>query len=57
LTLLSYPVAKGFDLSASIYNIFDTDYVRLYDFLPLATNSQVSVENGREFRLQARWQF
>jgi outer membrane receptor protein involved in Fe transport len=57
LTLVSYPVAGGLNLSASVYNIFDNEHVRLYDFLPLATSSQVSVENGREFRLQMGWQF
>jgi len=57
LTLLSYPVAHGFNVSASVYNIFDKDFVRVIAARPDKPDSERAVEDGREFRLQANWRF
>lgn len=57
LTVTSYPTDLGFNLSASIYNIFDEDYVRLVGSDPTNPASERAVEAGREFRLQAKWDF
>ncbi len=57
LTLTSYPTDLGFNLSASIYNIFDEDYVRLVGANPDDVSSERAVEAGREFRVQAKWDF
>ena len=58
LTLVSYPLYKGFQLSAAVYNMFDKKYVRpggSYSFDPVFTER--SPENGRMFRLQGSWTF
>jgi outer membrane receptor for ferrienterochelin and colicins len=57
LTLVSYPVGNGLNLSASAYNIFNKDYVRLVGSRPDNADSERAVEAGRTFRLQAAWDF
>ena len=57
LTLISYPASKGFNVSASVYNIFDKDYARLVGSNPTNIDSERATEMGREYRLQAKWDF
>jgi len=54
LTLASFPIARGGTLAGTVYNVFDSDYVRYYGG---SGADSKAMEAGREFRMQATWEF
>ncbi len=54
LNLFTREVAKGFDLSAGIYNLFDKRY---HDPVSTDFSQDLAPQDGRTFRIKTTWKF